>query len=325
MDERLRQRCELLARNRETISKTLKWDYNVMYTAAAGIFTAEGVEVEAETLKECRRVLKESEGIFSDFRAHLMVPIVCRMAMSGDPAEYLRKLKAAYKAVQDGRLLGSEYRVGAAMILAERVPEHAYGEYAAKTGEVLKALNREHRILTGDEDTPFAALLAVAGGGTPAVAEEAERCYRILAGRFWDKDAVWTLAQVLALFPGDAESKCRKTIAVFDEMKDRGQKYGKGREIAMLGLMTALDEPAEVIAAQIDEADDYMREEKPFRGLAMDAKTRAMFAAQVVLDTNLPPETRADDLAVNTALQIAIMIEICVLVTVLCTTNMLSH
>ena len=325
MEEKLRERCALLGENRDAINKAMKWDYNAMYTAAAGIYAAEDTAVDIEALQEARAVLKKSEGIFSDFRAHLMVPIVCRMALSGDPDGYLRKMKAAYKLFQEGKLLGSEYRLGAAMILAERVPESSFEEYVRKTWDVYAALNEKHRFLTGDSDMPFAALLAVAGGETSAIASEAENCFRILSERFRDQDAMWTLAQVLALFPQDAESKCRKIIAIFDEMKDRGQKYGKGKEIAMLGLLTALDEPPALIAAQIDAADDFMKENKSFRGLNMDKTTRAMFAAQVVLDAYVPPERRADDLAVNAALQIALMIEMCVIITVICVTNTVSH
>ena len=92
MKELLRAGCELLADNKDLIRKSFAWDMDLMSVAGSVIYTGAGKVADTERMKECQRILKKHEGIFSEFRSNMEIPVLCKMALAGDPDKYLPEL-----------------------------------------------------------------------------------------------------------------------------------------------------------------------------------------------------------------------------------------
>ena len=89
MKEMLRAGCELLADNRDLLSKNFSWGMEMLSLAGSVIYTGAGRLADIERIKECKKILKKNISMFSEFRGNMEVPVLCKMALSQDPEKYL--------------------------------------------------------------------------------------------------------------------------------------------------------------------------------------------------------------------------------------------
>ena len=68
MNERVKEKCELLAENFLLINKEFKWDLEMMSIIAASIYTNAGLKADPAKMRECHGILKKKKGLFSDLR-----------------------------------------------------------------------------------------------------------------------------------------------------------------------------------------------------------------------------------------------------------------
>lgn len=279
-NELLQAGCELLADNRDLIHKGFAWDYDMMSAVGGMIFTSAGKVADVERMKQCKSILKRQEGMFSDFRGNMVIPVISKMALSEDPDAYLRELVMVYKKIRDGKFFGSEYMALAALCICDGNGADRVDEIAGKTQTLIKRMKEIHPFLTSDEDLAFVALLAMTPKSEEQIIEETEVCYHAMKNKFsFHSNAVQSLSHVMALSEGSAEEKCGKVIRIYDALVSRGIKYGKEYELASLGALVNLEVDADQLADEIAEASEYLHTRKGFGAWGMGSKARQMFAA----------------------------------------------
>ncbi len=311
----LQSRCDLLVNNNRIIRDSFKWESGLMSLACAGLFAGEGKTADPERLKMCVKIVKENTGSLSDFRGNAKLPLICKMALAKDPAQYLMNVKAAYGLVQLNKWFGSAYQVMAAIAICGHAGDDQIEEYAAKTKEIFSRMKEKHPWLTSDEDIPFAAMLAVSDLDTDSLISEMEKNYEILKQKFSDKNAVQTLSHVLAIDKKQPDEKCRKVIAVFDGLKERKHRFGTGFELASLGALNMLDQPADEIVDLIIDADEYLKGQMGFGDFTLGAKERRLFAAQMAADEYRTEENIGDHyVLLNGMMAYMICLEICMII-----------
>ncbi|MDD4076070.1 MAG: DUF4003 family protein [Eubacteriales bacterium] len=323
MNTALQGICEEFVENCDIIKHTFKWDDQLMALAGSMYLSGQRQKADADTLKECERILKSRSGAFSEFRGNIKLPLLCKMAIAENPETYYSDIEAVYQALNQSKWIGSEYKLLAAMILCDHggVKDAAY--FAEKTKEIYERMKETHKWLTGDEDIPFAALLAVSGADIDALILEADRCYPILKEKFGgiNANAVQALCHVLSLNKNDAEGKCRKVEAIYDGLKAEKHQLGVGQELASLGLLSMLDIDAETIVKDVIEADDYLKAQKGFGGLDMSNSVRRMYAALNVIDMYIQDGGRRQDAVIGNMLAVSVALEVCItsmLIVIMC-------
>lgn len=278
MDQRLEEKCELFLRNRETIRSTFKWESGGMYSAAAAILTDRGREIDAETLRACDRILKEYAGVFSELRSSMRMPVLCRMALAPDPETYIQEVAETQKAVNMGLFFTSEYQLLSVMTALDRVGQARTVECMEQVRALLKRMEKNHPLLTSDDDAPFATLLVLSGRDTEELLAEAEECYALIKPWLRDGDGAQGLSHALVLYPEmSVPEKCEKVRAVYEALKEAKHRFGGGNRLVALAAASMLDLPAKTVAAQIIEADDWLKERK-----IGDTELRRLFAATLV-------------------------------------------
>ncbi len=257
-----------------------RWDFTEIVLAAAGLFTAEHAVPDAEKIRACRKILRGEKGIFSNFRGVSETVILCRMSMQEDPAGYLDRVSGIYGRLR--RFFSGEPCVLAAMILAGHTTQAEEDEAVRATKEIYQEMRRAHSWMTSENDMPFAALMALTGREAGDIHAEAEACYRILRETLpMEGDARQTLSHILSLYGGSAEEKCEKAADLADRLRYKGHPLGRGSAAVLLGTLAASPLSSEELAEGILEAEDCLRQEKPFRGIfGIGGKTRRMFAVQ---------------------------------------------
>lgn len=287
MREAITRKCDLLIENWKLIHKGYWLENSSIAAIAAATFAEKDRSADVERLKECQKILKKKEGIFSEFRGNSELIVTAKMALSSDPERYLEDVTGVYKKFQKGKFWESNYRALAAMTICDVGKASEADAIIEKTNEILSGMNKVHPFLTSDEDTSFAVLLAISDKKTEVILEELEETYQILKKKFVLHDnAVYSLSQVLASYAGNAQDKADKAIEIFDAFAAAGAKYGKGYELASLGTLIGLNATPEDIASEVAEAADYLKGNKGFGAFDMGKATRLMFGTMVVAGEN---------------------------------------
>ena len=287
MREAITRKCDLLIENWKLIHKGYWLENSSIAAIAAATFAEKDRSADVERLKECQKILKKKEGIFSEFRGNSELIVTAKMALSSDPERYLEDVTGVYKKFQKGKFWESNYRALAAMTICDVGKASEADVIIEKTNEILSGMNKVHPFLTSDEDTSFAVLLAISDKKTEVILEELEETYQILKKKFALHDnAVYSLSQVLSSYAGNAQDKADKAIEIFDAFAAAGAKYGKGYELASLGTLIGLNATPEDIASEVAEAADYLKSNKGFGAFDMGKATRLMFGTMVVAGEN---------------------------------------
>lgn len=321
MDTELKEKCDLLVKNRKTITDAFSWDSTLMSLAAAALYTSTGLAADKTRLKECEAIIKKKTGAFSEFRGNMKIPLLCKMALSDYPEKYFENVETVYKLLNKSKWIGNEYKIIAAMTICDHVEESEYALFVDRTNDIYSRMKQEHPWLTSDEDIPLAAILAVSGLNVDQLIEEMERDYAILKKTFHDSNAVQSLSHVLALDAQPAEVKCAKVESIYNELKAIKHKYGSGYELATLGTLTMLDMAEQTVAKLIAEVDDYLKGQKGFGDIVLGATERRLYAAQLVLNQYGPNDNKADGVVLGSMLALTIAIEICMMICVTTSIN----
>lgn len=314
MRDILRAGCELLADNRDMIHKNFVWNMDMMSITGAVIYTGEGKTADIQRIKECKTILKKHQGVFSEFRQNMEIPVLCKMALSDDPEGYLLKLINTYNVLHQGKIFGSEYMALTAISICDSKCEARVDEIVQKTRDLLKAMAKVHPFLTSEEDMAFAALLAMTNHSIDEIINETEYCFTYMKAKFaFHDNAVQSLSHVLTLCPGTPEEKCRRASAIYDALLTRHITYGKDYELASLGALVNIDMAPEELASEIADASEYLKNRKGFGDWSIGTRTRTMFAALLAAQAYSPTSIAMDASVIGSALAIVIAEEVCMM------------
>ena len=316
MNIELIEKCNLLVKNFNTIRETLKWGNDLMKLAGSSVYVGLGEEADSEKLKECEKILKEKEGIFSAYRGNAKMPLLCKMAVSEDPEKYFEEIHTIVEHMKNVKWIDKAYKILAAITIHDHTEQYRYQDAVAKMLDLYQGMKANHPWLTFGEDIPFAAMLAVSDLDANALLTEIEACYQVLKEYFHDKNAVQSLSHVLAVDKTEINEKCHKVEQIWALLKDKKHKYGTGYELAVLGTLCMLDMPVDTIVGEIIEADEYLKPHKGFGDFYLGQKTRMMYAALMVMDAHIPPASLSHESLLDSMLAIVIAIEICMIVIV---------
>ena len=287
MIDAMKERCDLLVRNRAAILKKFTFQDSLLGIAAGLVFAMADQDADVGKMSECRSILKKSTRPLSNLRAKPELLLLSKMALAADPEKYLDDVLDAYKKVCRGNLLENPYMALAAMLIVDLGRQADAGEIAAKAGELTKRLDRVHPILTSKEDTSYVMLLAATDRSVEDIVADIDSGYRYLKKTRKlgaNHNALFELCEVLAVSYGDMQDKCDKIARIVHALKTREADFGGEQEFSSLGALAELDLGAERIAEEILDAEAYMRAEKGWGDKEVDRKKRMMFSSLLLAD-----------------------------------------
>ncbi|MBO4688354.1 MAG: DUF4003 family protein [Clostridiales bacterium] len=306
MIDTLKDRCDLLVRNRAAILKKFTFQESLLGIASGLIFVMAEQEADVEKMAECRKLLKKSTRPLSNLRAKSELVMLSKMSLAAEPEKYLDDVLDVYKKVCRGILLENAYMALAAMLIVDLGRQDDAESIVAKAGELTKRLERVHPILTSDEDTSYVMLLALTDRSVDDIVSDIDSGYGYLKKTKKlgaDKNALFELCEVLAVSYGDMEGKCDKAVRIVRALKARGADFGGGQEFSSLGALVDLDMDADAVAEEILDAEAYLRAEKGWGDSSVDRKKRMMYASLLLADVcGRDPASVADPVISNPVL-----------------------
>ncbi len=307
------QICENFITSRNAARKVFPLQNNAFYACSAAIFTAKGTVASEERLRECKEIIHQNASILSHFRGMTKVLVASMLADSQSPEELFEKGKRVYKMLKEEFFLGSSYFPVIAIQIAQTVPEAQLDSILKKTKDIYQEMKHNHPFLTGAEDGPLCACLACSERPQEELMADLNQCYELLKGQFFNKEAVQSLSHVLALCEGTPEEKCKKTMDLFNALKDRGYKYGTHYELPTLGVVAVnTDDPGKT-ADEMIEIAKWLSKQRGFGILGCSKRQRLMYAG-IILNSN----NRYSDEAQSATVSVTISIVIAEIIALVC-------
>lgn len=281
MNDQMLKNCTFLLESRDRIKTVFGWDGGLIHLACAGIYVSKEKEVNVFVLQECKELLKQKVGLFSNFRSIARSPIAAMLAVSENPERTLDNGLLVYQLLKK-EFWSSTYLPLTAMVIAQMADPHQYEAIATRTSRIYKRIKAEHPFLTSGEDSANCALLALSEKTDDELIYEIEACYQQLKPNFFSSNAVQSLSHVLALGQGTVEEKCRRTMDLFNGLKDAGYKYGTSFELPTLGVLALTDGAKDKMIQEMVEINNWLSRQKGFGFFSsVTAKQRLMYAGIV--------------------------------------------
>ena len=298
MKEQTRRNCEQLIENRNQVKSVFSWDGGLLNLACAGIFTVRGKTADESVLRECKDLLKQEVGIFSKFRSTARSPIAAILATGNNPKQALEHGLQVYQLLKND-FWTSTYLPLAAMIIAQVAQPPLYEEITTRTRTIYSRMKKEHPFLTSGEDSTFCALMALSERADDEMIEDAEQCYRSLKPNFFSSNAVQSLSHTLALCGGQPDTKCRKTMELFEKLKSEGHKYGTDYELPTLGILAMSGDDLDEIVQDIIEIDTWLSQQKGFGFFSSITRKQRLMYAGIVAQRDYLEEEAMQIAAIN--------------------------
>ena len=287
MKEKIRERCELLKKNRQVIAQAFLFENALMSVVAGMIFTGAGREADVEMLKECKKILAAHTGVFSKFRKNVDLVLESRMALSEDPEKYIEAVVETYDKVRKAKMKNNDFTIIAAMLLCELGKADQTEEVMERYDELMKRMEKEHPFLTDVTDSSYVMLLAVSERNIDSIISDMEECIEYLKKTSKTKagsDAIQGMGEVLALEGGNIKERCERVDRIFAMFKEKKAGISGDREFVALGALADIEAEPETLVDQIMEAAEILKEDKGFSDSSVDKSRRLMYATALVTD-----------------------------------------
>ncbi|MCR5342075.1 MAG: DUF4003 domain-containing protein [Butyrivibrio sp.] len=301
MKDIIQKRSELLVSNWSIIHKAFCFEDNLVKTIAAASFAEKDKTADVELIKDCRKLLREKQGIFSDFRGENEVIVSTKMALSGNPEKYLDEIIEVYKLLQKGKFFSSSYRILSAMSVCDAGRFSEAEKIVEKTNTLLNGMKKKHPFIATDEDTCFATLLAMTGREVDDLLAELEEAYPYIKKSFaLHENSAYSLAQILTIHKGSIEDKRDKVLDIYDTFKAKGAPYGKEFELASLGALLDIDADKDELVSEIIEVSEFLKGHKGFGMLDMSKHTKLMIGTMIIAGAYSSDNLNTESIVGNT-------------------------
>ena len=106
---------------KEIARKAFKGEFDLIYAVCASILLSHDKKTDIETLKECKKMIKDNTGVFSGFRGSMYAPAACMLSLYDDPAEKINTVMKNYGILKDF-FPGGEHMALVSLALTETAP-----------------------------------------------------------------------------------------------------------------------------------------------------------------------------------------------------------
>lgn len=263
MNERLRARADLFARNVQNIRKDYIWTFTQTKRLAALMYALEDKALSGDAVRESHELIKQQTGMFSMFRGNMTVGIAARMSLSEDPRVLLSDMLDVYAKLKVAGFHASDYLV----IAAQQIALHAgtdKRDYAiARAKAFYDGLKRNHWFLTWQDDYIFCAMLGLSDIDLEGGVERIEQLYTELRKEFRWSNGVQALCEVL-LLGGETQQTVGRLLELRDRLRDRNLRMDRENTLSSLGVLALLPVDARLVVEDVAELCDLLREKKGF-------------------------------------------------------------
>ncbi len=296
MRESLKHICDKFAKDREAIKSAFPMDGGFICSICNIMFADTEITPSVEHFKELKALIKQNTGAFSTFRGLARPVIISYLYLNEaykDAAAGLKEIIDAHSALKE-YFWDSQYLPLASLLATRNAGSEDLEVICARTSQLYEIMKERHSVITSSDDLPLLTLLAASDTECKSIEEHIEECYRLLKPEFYSHNSVQALACVLTLFEGEPEEKVKRTLALYNEFKRRGRKYGTVIELATLGVLAMLPNTDAVINDTL-EVDACLEEQGGYGAIfGIGKQQRLMHAGMLMMTERITVADKSD-------------------------------
>lgn len=282
MKRGLKNKVDLFLQNKKKIKATFKFEDETSCLLDSFLYTDIDKVVDENKLMESYNIIRKRTSLFSDYR-FLSLIIAGKMALRKKPEDYFNEVDNTYNKIKRKVSFSSIYSILTSMILCDYTTDNNITKYVNREKKIFDLLNKNHPILTSEDDAPYAMLLALSDKKEEKLVKESEEIYQILTKNIkHSKDACQAMANILVLYDKSVEEKTNKMIEIYKLLKESKKNIEDKFILTVLSTLIFVDKTPKEIVKDILDVDTYIGT-KEGTGLWLYGKlTRLMFSILLV-------------------------------------------
>jgi len=193
------RRLGLFIDNANNLKREFKWQRPMLRQMAALLYTAENRVADNGAIRRSYDMIKAHTGLFSMFRGNTALATAAMLSLAEDGEKRLSDTLYIYDLMKEAHFWGSDYLVIAALQIASNAGAVNFKTTVWKMRSYYESMKKEHPLLTGSDDTIYAAMLGLSDVDAADGVARMERLYRELKPEFHSGNGVQALSEVLVL------------------------------------------------------------------------------------------------------------------------------
>ncbi|MEK4472326.1 DUF4003 family protein [Paenibacillus sp. FSL R7-0048] len=281
MKEQYPARLELFADNAQRIKKAFPWQNAMVNRLAALLYAVEDKVADDEAIRASYELIKESTGIFSQFRGTSVISIAALLSLSDEKETLLANTLAVYDLMKEAKFRASDYLVVAAYQIAANETSDQYQRTVERAKLFYDSMKAKHRFLTGQDDYIFSAMLGLSDIDVESGVDRMEQLYVTLKPEFMSGNSVQALTQVLVLGE-EALQAADRVLALRDAFRAQGIRLDKEYTLSSLGVLSLLPCNKEDIVTDVSETYEFLRTKKGFGNWSIGKQELLLLSSALV-------------------------------------------
>jgi len=282
MKDSLEILCEQFIVNRDILKSNFSTPQaSVIIPYCSLAFCERKSSVDVEKLRETMKLIKENNSLIKGYRGYGFLLFASYISLSDDVSKKFGKVVLLYDFLIEKLRLSLSLPLCAAA-LCDVIPESKYLTVSIRAEEIFNEMKEHYPMITGNEDSVFALLLALSEMPSEVINREIEISHKILATKFTNQNGIQSLSHILSMTEGKAPDKCKRVFDLFDALKKEKCKFPNGPEISSLGLLSFLPSNIPTISEEVSEVDEYLSRQSGYGFLGHSKKERRLHSALLV-------------------------------------------
>lgn len=266
------------------LSKAIKWDYKLSHMLCSMLYTNEERMLDPNRIREMKYYIKRSTSIFSSFKGQTILITATMLSLDENPERLFENTKIVYTKMKQQGFYSSEYLTIAAIQVAKmkNCSEAEYDKVISRMKQIYDGLKKVHPFLTGNDDYIYIAMLAMTNIEVNLAIERIVSIEKRLKQTLGGGNDMQALALVLLLNDNNDDELCRKVIELNNYLKEKNYKLRHNGMMSTLGVLAMTANNMQLIAEELVEGAEYLKEKKGFGIFSISKVQRAMFSANFV-------------------------------------------
>ncbi|WP_346888575.1 DUF4003 family protein [Clostridium sp. UBA1056] len=282
MDIRVQSKLDTFADYTMQLGKVMKWDYKLSHMLCSMLYTNEERLLDVNRIREMKDYIKKNTSIFSNFKGSTLPIIATILSLDENPERLFEKTQILYEKMKQQGFHSSEYLTIAAIQVAKTKTEAEYDDVIKRMREFYDGLRKVHPFLTSKDDYIYVAMLGMTDIDVSSAIKRIVTIEGRLKPTLGGGNAMQALALVLLLADNDEEELCKKVLELYTYLKEKNYKLRYNGTMSTLGVLAMTSSSMQVIAEELVNGAEYLKEKKGFGIFSINKVQRAMFSANFV-------------------------------------------
>ena len=276
------EKVELLTNNsRELDMAGGLFTQNAFRKCSALSLTLRGERADANRVNEAIKIIKNNTSILSNFRGNNLLTTAVTISFDDDMEGSLREINTIYEKLKE-LFFTNQYLILASIVIFNARDRVNIDEAVKNTRVVYDYMKKNHRFLTGQEDTSAAAMISVTSTNLDETLKEIEEYYVALKYKgFWGGNNLQSLSHILPLFSGEVDEKVNKVVAIEQALRNNKVPL-KHYSLPLLAIASVVADDPNNFAREVREVSEKIKSEKGFGSFSLGSLIRNMIAVGVV-------------------------------------------